>query len=397
MHARHKLFDLVPVPLANPPAAVGDRATGRARAAASERDVFDYLLARRLVDARSIVDGELVIVDVSRRNRNFAVLRTDGPCFLLKLGVEPDKAATLAREAAVYRWLASRPAGNRLARYLPRYVVFDADAHVLVLEWIRGAENLREYHARSGPYRLLVAAEVGRGLAMFHGLGSRPPPGSSSGAPDQQRPWILSIDRPPHRLARDLSLANLQLIRMIQACPDFARLLARLGEDWRATTLTHGDVRWDNCVVFSAPGSSRLTRLSFVDWELATAGDPRWDVGCVFAEYLSWWVASIPILGVAPSDRFLHLARHPLERMQPPIRAFWDSYVRHRPVSEVDGDTLRGAVRCAGARLIHIAFEQTQKVADPGGGAVYLLQLGLNMLERPEEAAVMLLGLHNAL
>ncbi|HEU4807965.1 MAG TPA: hypothetical protein VFT01_06845, partial [Homoserinimonas sp.] len=53
-------------------------------AGGGEREVVDLLRCLGLVDTPSIVNGDLMVVDVSRRNRNFAALRSDGPQYLVK-------------------------------------------------------------------------------------------------------------------------------------------------------------------------------------------------------------------------------------------------------------------------------------------------------------------------
>jgi len=137
-----------------------------------------------------------------------------------------------------------------------------------------------------------------------------------------------------------------------------------------------------------------MTRLKIVDWELARLGDPCWDVGSVFANYLSFWLFSIPITGEDPPDRFMDLARYPLERMQPAIRSFWQSYVRTMELDAATSDDwLLCAVKYGAARLVQTAYEQMQMSIHLTGNVVCLLQLSLNILQRPREAMVHLLGL----
>ena len=176
--------------------------------------------------------------------------------------------------------------------------------------------------------------------------------------------------------------------------PDLCDHLDSLRLDWEATTLIHNDVRWDNCLVSAAPDTNRVTRLKLIDWELSGAGDPCWDIGCAFGEYLAFWLMSIPITGDAPPDRFLHLSRHPIEQMQPAIRSLWQSY-RLR----VDGDPaesmelLQRGVRYAAARLVQSAFERTQHSAWITSDVICLLQLSLNILQEPLDAVTTLLGI----
>jgi thiamine kinase-like enzyme len=153
-------------------------------------------------------------------------------------------------------------------------------------------------------------------------------------------------------------------------------------------------MRWDNCVVFGRLGSRRKTRLKIVDWELASVGDPCWDVGSVFNDYLSCWLLSIPITGEAPPDRFFELARYPLERMQPAIHAFWQAYIRQMKLdSATPAQWLVRTVKYVGARLVQTAFEQMRMSMQLTGNIVCFLQLSLNIMQRPQEAIVHLLGI----
>lgn len=123
-------------------------------------------------------------------------------------------------------------------------------------------------------------------------------------------------------------------------------------------------------------------------------GDPCWDAGSVFSEYLNFWLNSIPITGEDPPDRFVELARYPLGKMQPALRSFWWSYAS---AMELDGPTayewLVRSVRYGAARLVQTAFEYAQGSMHLTGNVVCALQLSLNMLQRPQEAAVHLLGI----
>jgi thiamine kinase-like enzyme len=192
---------------------------------------------------------------------------------------------------------------------------------------------------------------------------------------------------------RTISNANLKLVKIVQQFPEFGAHLDVLRGEWRAHTLIHGDLKWANCMVTSA-GTGRRKGLKLVDWEHSSVGDPCWDVGSVFNDYLSFWLLSIPITGEDPPDRFLQLARYPLDKMQSAIRAFWMAYVRRMGLDAATAsDWLLRATRYSAARLVYTAYEQSQMAYQMTGNAVCYLQLSLNMLQRPMEAAITLLGI----
>ena len=209
-------------------------------------------------------------------------------------------------------------------------------------------------------------------------------------------PWVLGLHRPSLPVFRDASNANLQLIRILQNTEGFPQMLDRLRQQWKVDGLIHNDIKWNNCL---ARGRQlpRKPEVRIVDWEFAGLGDRCWDVGAVLSNYLSFWLLSVPISGDEPPDRFLDLARYPLESMQPALRAYWHAYKKglNLDTHEADNCLLR-SVSYAGARLVQTGFEQMQFSARLTGNLVCLLQLSLNIMQRPHEAAVRLLGISSA-
>src|SRR5262245_31042839 len=108
-----------------------------------QHEVAPYLLERRLVGARAVVRGDLLITDASRRNRNFKVVRRHGRSYLLKQGAEAEGIVTLAREAAAYRLLHRYGSPAGLDPYLPRCYGLDSKRGVLAVELAPDGLNLR--------------------------------------------------------------------------------------------------------------------------------------------------------------------------------------------------------------------------------------------------------------
>ena len=362
---------------------------------AAQLEIAAYLLQHDLISAASIVEGDLAVADASRRNRNFKVISERGPSYLLKQGVGPDGKATVAHEAVVYEFLRSLAENDGLDECLLHYYGYDKKEQILVLELVRGGQDFQEYHARRGRFSILLARTMGKALATVHRL-TRTYGNEHDDAQifTVQLPGALSIHRPDSGILLDVSAANVELIKVVQRSPEFCRSLDDLREGWRTETLIHYDIKWGNCVIFSRPSSKRKTRLKIVDWEGAGMGDPCWDIGSVFSNYLSFWLLSIPIMGEDPTERSIELARYPLERMQPAMRSFWQSYVRYMELdAATSGEWLLRAVMYGAARLVQTGYEHSQMSVHLTGNVGSLLQLGLNILQRPQEAIVHLLGL----
>lgn len=360
----------------------------------NKQSITPYLQQHRLLDLEHPVEGSVRISDVSQRNTNFRVECDQAPSYLVKHGAGLDRASTVAHEAAIYRAL---DGSTSMRRYVPRFYAYDPGESALVLELIEGAETLAERQARTGRFSVESARQFGGALAELHAISPEDNPdlydvlGRSiyGGRPH----WTLSVHRPYLREYGLSSNANIQTVKILQRFPDFGAALDALRHEWMSPVShvpIHCDIKWGNILV--RPSSSQTVRL--VDWELARLGDPCWDVGSFFGEYLTFWLLSIPVTGQDPPDRFLDLARYPLDKMRPAMRAFWLAYTTRLgiPANRLDGVLLR-SVRYAGARLIQTAYEQGQTSALLTSNIVVLLQLALNILQRPAEAAIMLLGI----
>jgi aminoglycoside phosphotransferase (APT) family kinase protein len=353
----------------------------------TELEVVDFLMAQGLVAAPTVVDGDLEVFDASRRNRNFRVVSRTGPSYLVKQGFGADGRMTVANEAAVYRALAA--GGPRVARYLPAFHAYDEGTGVLVLELVEGARALSEHQSR-GRFSVSLANHVGCALGALHH--------ASSGAPEEVRgytvsPFALSVHRPAVSWLRDISEANIELIKMLQNAPGVTEMLDELRAGWHAGCVVHNDYKADNCVVVRGR-DGRGTGVRLVDWEGGGWGDPDWDAGSVLGDYLSIWLSSIPITGADPPERFSELAKFPLQRMRPALRSFWAGYVREARLAPAEADRrLVRAARYSAARLLQTAFEQTQASSRLTGTTMCLCQVAVNVLRRPHEAAVRLLGI----
>lgn len=354
----------------------------------AQSEVVGYLLDRGLLSTESIVDGDLVVRDASSRNRNYKVERRHAVSYLVKQGLGPDGVATVAHEAAVYQALSGL--GAAVEGHLPRFYGYDQAERVLIVELVRDSEGLASYHLRLGRFPSRVAAALGHALGALHCLTWR---GSDAGTPPSPPPWILSVHRPDLSVFRDSSTATIELIKIVQQSADLCSHLDQLKHEWHPQALIHQDVKWDNVIVF-ASSQGRARGVKLIDWESAVYGDPSWDIGSVFSSYLSFWLSSIPVTGRTPPERFAELARYPLGKMQAGMRSCWQAYVEQLGL---DGSTanrwLLRTVRFAAARLLQAAFEAAQMSDRLTGSSVLHAQLTANMLERPRETAVHLLGI----
>ena len=148
------------------------------------------------------------VVDASRRNCNFRVLRERGPSYLLKKSTRRDGLLSTDREALVYDLIHSSRDGRRCGISVPAVHLFDEREHVLILELLPEAEDLRQYHRRTRRFPKWVAGRIGSALAALHRLGHRAGPGADRGRLLAPEPAGFFLHRPGLALLRDFSSAK---------------------------------------------------------------------------------------------------------------------------------------------------------------------------------------------
>jgi hypothetical protein len=375
----------------------------------TKENIAHYLLGRGLLSFDSVVDGDLLVVEASSRNRNFKVIRTASPGYFVKQvkTFEPQNVETLRYETACY-WLSHNdPDFEPLAALMPKFYDSDPARHALVVELLPEGGSLSEYHRQLGTFPVEVGVQLGRILGTYQReMGRRLREGAKSSAFARRVPWILSLHQLNQNLFGQLSAANTQVLNIIQSYPDFPQTLDRMRERWRFDSLIHGDIKWDNLHVTvdgtdveeggeaQPEGAHGKMNLRLIDWELADFGDACWDAGAVFQSYLSFWVFSMPAMAGIPAEQLVSAAQFPVEKMQPAIRAFWKTYVETRGLNHDEArDALERSVSYGAARMIQTAYEYMFHAPQITTSALYLLQLSLNILKSPREATASLLAL----
>jgi len=351
----------------------------------NQHDVVSYLLSQGLITRQCVVDGNVAVLDNSRRNRNYRIISADG-CYLLKQAVGADRVETLDREAAIYQQLFFDSQKNGIASHVPKFGAYDREQHILILELVQDAETLREQEQRLGRVSAHSSKQIAGALGALHRANMFPPEKTA-------RASVLYLHQPSLNLFRTASRAELQLIETIQKQKSFVEQLDQLRQEWQPSGFVHGDIRAENLLI-PVPLARSMRPVKIVDYEFAGEGDVAWDVGSVFAEYLSFWLFSFPLMTATQLDRFIHLATCPLKNIQPSLRSFWTEYAQCMALQDSKSDQfLLRAVKFSALRLIVSAFEISVSLSSLNTYILSLVQVAMNILAGPEKAAVTLFGI----
>lgn len=341
-------------------------------------DLVYSLIERGLLTPASVVDGEVMVVEGTRRNANFTVTRKDGVSYFVKC-VQPASAGsaeTLQREAGYYQWVAAHPGLAGLRELLPRFFLNDPQRGLLVLELFPDAQNITDHHRRIGGYPPEIGRLLGRAVARYHATTTAVLAASDRSAFRAQTPWVLSL----HDTHSQFGQAGTQVATILQSYPDYGRALDRLRREWHPNTLIHGDMKFDNCLL--VPGRDGAFEVRIVDWELADIGEDTWDAGAVIQSYVT-------ACALATQDTMSVT----LEPAQPAMRAFWEEYVKALPIPEAQAETrLELCLGYAGARMLQTALETLAFAPAMTAHVALVLQLSLNILRDPKAAVREIMG-----
>jgi thiamine kinase-like enzyme len=364
-------------------------------------NITPYLLEKGLIDIDSIIDGDLKIIDSSRKNRNIKILRNKGTSYILK---QPHINQTISildfeKESQLYNIIEKQFV--QVKGTMPRLIYFDSKEHIQVIEYITNGQTLSEYLYGMSEKELedsflkTIFGRLGKTMASYHS--------SFEGQINNNSLLFLSkrvipppffLSRPSPQMFSTLSTANLQLLKVIQQYPELYEFLESLIEEWRIQTLTHGDLKWDNVIMSFDKDNKHLFDIKIIDWETADLGDPAWDIAGIFQDFIKFWLFSLPMTGKETSLNLVSSSKVLLSCMQGSMRSFWHEYATSiNNETEITNELLRRSTRYCAARLIQSAYELLQSSSRMVNTAVYMIQISANIFQSIDNAILYLYGI----
>ncbi len=324
------------------------------------------------MDRADLLRHEVELFDCDRRNENTIVGLDGEPVWFVKRPKAGTASHLVRHECEVLGALAGVP-GLSIPRLAPA-----GTADMCVTAYEEGTETAAARVQRLGRLSRSIARGIGSSLARIHEV-------SGTELPDVAafHPWALSLDAPLAEILAEASQGTLSFLRHVQT-PALVTSLERLRRAWMPVAITHNDVKFDNILVRIKPPH----RLVLTDWETASCGDPAWDVGSVLAELLNVWLSSMTASDEMSIAEIQGSATRPLADILPTVGAFLAAYRRARAV---DAEFVIRSVACSGARLIQFGYEAMQERTALTTHTALQMQVAVNILTRPEDAAVRLL------
>lgn len=359
--------------------------------------VATELMIRGLISPRSVLFGDLSILNQARRNRNIRIQQRDGPGYLIKQpdAFHPGSRFTFENEAHFYEFFYKCEKFFPVRSFLPRLVALDFDSEFLCLELLESALTLWPVYGsvENVEEALCVSKALGAALASIHAsLGDSTFAACYPYKLSRQKPWILGLHRPGLGMLTTISQANYELIEIIQGNLGLEGWqLDELASMWQASTVIHGDIKGENVLWTKPESMSRLGTIKIVDWEMVQIGDPAWDVAGFLHDLLIFWIGALP--GAESIDEMAANCKVKLVKLHCIARSFWQAYALSRGDVKESQAILRRSVRFVGARLIQSAYEAGATASALPLQALLYVQLSANLLRDPDSGQVQLMGI----
>jgi len=358
-------------------------------------NVIGYLLLNKLLDTKSIVEGDLEIFDISRKNKNIKISNSINSGLFLKQA-NPyviNSSVIIKRESLLYAIMQTENEFASLADIAPKIRDYDEKNNIMITELVPGY-SWNQYISQEPNIKLDkdLVASLAKAVATFHHAFENV---SITKKELHFLPKAFAFENllihPGPEIFVDLSQANMKLLKIIQRDPRVYDTLEELSASWNPKTLIHGDIRFDNIIITVQNGKRRNI---FTDWEMANIGDPAWDIGSIFQEFIRSWLYMLPITGTEEAQQLLEMSKDSLQSMQYALRIFWNEYIQVIQKDPYDTNELllKSSKFCA-ARLIQSAYEMLHSQAELNNLATYMVQIGLNMISNISKATIHLLGI----
>lgn len=321
-------------------------------------NLVHYVCERGFVKVMKVIAGDFMVLEAGRRNRNFKAFHRDGNGVFIKQVKVADSIenTTLRREAECYELAQKYP---EWSHFIPKFLGHDKRRQCIVLELLPHGENLTEYCLTAGQVSAKIGAALGTAIASFHQVRVDPLSHELSQISFPRRvPWILFFHRDNNRVSQGV----IELGDLIRQNEVVSTNMDRLFQNWRFDDVIHGDMKWDNCVLYQT--DDHACCLKIVDWELFDFGDAAWDLGGLLH---SFWVSAITSTLILDENGVFYVFERLLPELARPalsIRSILQAYWTQRAFDESQiSNFLIRAIEYSAARLLQSAFERLYHAA----------------------------------
>jgi thiamine kinase-like enzyme len=357
-------------------------------------NILYYLLNTNILNHKIIVEEDLIILEVFGKNRNFKVYRTNGSSYMIKQEFENNESLGIKNEYYLYKFaMENRLHGKQLKKILPKLINFSSDSNILITELLPNSKSLYDcYYKLHLDLSSTIALSIAETMSLYHTFDYSLFNNDNTYFNKRTKPIPFYLAKPSPTIFRDINPANIELLKIIQDSPIILKSLESLWEEWKTKSLIHTDLHWDNILLYQS--QSEHSSLKIADWESAFIGDPAWDIGTIFQEYIRYWIYHISIEYNEKEEKNFNLnLANKYQLIKNCLRVFWDSYNKFCKIPKEESvDLLLRSVRYCAAQLIHNVYEHPRSDLELSNNDICIIQTASNLFQNPCIAITNLFG-----
>ncbi len=348
----------------------------------TEQGVIHYLLFRGLIDGNDALSHHTTIQRKSSRNRNFIVSRKNKPGYFIKQSGNffSEQTQTLRSEANCY-WLANNDElFAPLKPILCKYYDYNPQYNILILQSVPDSFDMHRMMMENQNIDIFIAEEMANALSAMHNITFTKIKSSKAGSLFSKFiPWVFKIEKGKTAVLNVTSPATKELVDLVNQHTNYIELINKNKDDWEINCLIHGDIKFAN---FLIDKNNTHHKLKLIDLEICDMGDACWDVAGVLQSFLTWWI------------EFAGAENKKLDTMQPSIKHFWNIYTKNMATIFTDKNgLLNKCMNYAAIRMIQTSYEAASSQQQLMPNQLKTLQMSLNILLKPQQAAKDLLSI----
>jgi len=249
----------------------------------TEQNVLHYLNDIGLVPYQTIFNQSIKIINVGSRNYNliFEIDGKDGYFIKQNKIFERDFISSIQVEAQVYRMF-SFTEELHIKDLVPSFVYYDGNKNTLITRYEKNATNFQSFiNARQSANWKNIAQRQGDILACLHWKTALP---HLNNFPliKKKKPWAFELAENNSQYTPRNEIGR-QIIQILKDNKNYIAAVRNLFSDYNTTHLIHSDIKFSNFLLNSSNSSAPL---KLIDWEIASIGDPAWDLAGIWQSYI---------------------------------------------------------------------------------------------------------------
>lgn len=202
--------------------------------------------------------------------------------------------------------------------------------------------------------------------------------------------FLRGLERVGPGIFANICPDSLEFFKLYQKFPSLHQAVAKLHQNYQGVCLTHNDIRFSNYLIHNSGNSESL---KLIDWEFFAWGDPALDLGTAIAKYLELWLDSLYLDSDTDLNLALSLATCPLEKIQPSLKTFIQSYLQEFPqILSLRSDYIQQVIQFAGLSLIKHLQHNAECHQPFDNRAICTLQVAKSLLCHPEPSITTVFG-----